>query len=105
MPLTVLNDRPATDSISKCEAIGLWALSRDCSSCTHKTKFCKKHCYKWTQYRMYSHTMVPYDVFLKGAWQQLTADSLRAFFDRKRAPVGRFRLAKIRVLCRACPIS
>jgi hypothetical protein len=81
-----------TSELRWCEDIGLWALDRPKSSCTHRTAYCDAHCYNNKFWRWPS--VVEKDARNEAFWERMDTDvhELVQALARKRKPTDRLRL-------------
>jgi hypothetical protein len=79
-----------TSELRWCEDIGLFALDRPKSSCTHRTHYCDLKCYnnKFWSWR----TVAAKDLRNEAFWNTLDAQQLARDLDRKRRSTKRIRL-------------
>jgi hypothetical protein len=65
-----------------CKDIGLWAIDRPMTSCTHRTVYCRTNCYNHKLYAIY-RGMKPKDKRNEAYWQALDGGQIREHLLRK----------------------
>lgn len=79
------------DVVRSVKDIGMWAVDRSRQkSCVHATAFCFEHCFN-AKLEVAFPTITPKDVRNDAAWESLNGASFKAWADRRRKPVERFR--------------
>lgn len=84
-----------------CSDIGLHALDRPASSCSHASAFCKAHCYNLKLYRVFGHVMRPKDTSNESAWRNIDVATLRAILANLRGGMPK----RIRLMTRGEALS
>lgn len=86
------HEKTINTALRHCSDIGMFAIDRPCTTCTHATSYCRKHCFNIKLYRAFGHGMKPKDVKNEEAWSCMDGITLSNVLDRKRKPTDRIRL-------------
>jgi len=88
-----------------CSDIGVWAIDRPVSSCTHRSAFCRANCYNGKLYSVYGPGMNAKDERSESAWESMNTDTVSALFDKlERSP--RFQASRrLRLMTRGEALS